>query len=63
MRISARLSGMMKSSCCAFETDELIKFRIIIELRTTRVSDYITSDTPMIVCVKKDIVPMIQSLG
>ena len=48
----------------AFETDELIKFQdLIIELRTTRVSDYITSDTPMIVCVKKDIVPMIQSLG
>ncbi|MDI1495204.1 MAG: chlorite dismutase [Cenarchaeum symbiont of Oopsacas minuta] len=48
----------------AFETDDLIKFQdLIIDLRTTRVSEYVTEDTPMIVCVKKDIVPVIQSLG
>jgi len=48
----------------AFETDTLHKFQdLIMDLRETRVSGYITVDTPMIVCVKKDIVPLIRSLG
>lgn len=48
----------------AFETDNLHPFQdLIMELRETRVSAYIKVDTPMIVCVKKDIVPLIKSLG
>jgi len=48
----------------AFETDRLDKFQdLIMELRETRVSEYIKVDTPMIVSVKKDIVPLIKSLG
>ncbi len=48
----------------AFETDRLDKFQdLIMELRETRVSAYIKVDTPMIVSVKKDIVPLIKSLG
>lgn len=48
----------------AFETDTLHKFQdLIMDLRETRVSGYIAVDTPMIVCVKKDIVPLIRSLG
>jgi chlorite dismutase len=34
-----------------------------MELRETHVSKYIEKDTPMIVCVKKDIIPLIASLG
>jgi chlorite dismutase len=34
-----------------------------MELRETKVSKYIEKDTPMIVCVKKDIVSLISSLG
>ncbi len=48
----------------AFETDDLHVFQdLIMELRGTRVSAYIKVDTPMIVCVKKDIIPIITSLG
>jgi chlorite dismutase len=48
----------------AFETDDLHAFQdLIMELRETQVSRYIEKDTPMIVCVKKDIVPLIASLG
>lgn len=48
----------------AFETDDLHSFQdLIMELRETQVSRYIEKDTPMIVCVKKDIIPLIASLG
>ena len=48
----------------AFETDDLHSFQdLIMELRETQVSRYIIQDTPMIVCVKKEIVPLIASLG
>ena len=48
----------------AFETDDLHIFQeMIMDLRTTKVSGYVQVDTPMIVCVKKDIVPIITSLG
>jgi len=48
----------------AFETDDLHAFQdLIMELRETQVSRYIERDTPMIVCVKKDIIPLISSLG
>jgi len=48
----------------AFETDELRKFQdLIMDLRQTKVSTYIKQDTPMIVGVKKDIIPLISSLG
>ena len=48
----------------AFETDELRDFQnLIMDLRETKVSGYVKEDTPMIVCVKKDIIPLITSLG
>jgi chlorite dismutase len=48
----------------AFETDDLHAFQnLIMELRETRVSRYIKVDTPMIVGLKKDIIPLIASLG
>ncbi|KAG2475332.1 MAG: Chlorite dismutase [Nitrosopumilales archaeon] len=48
----------------AFETDELDAFQdLIMDLRGTKVSAYVKVDTPMIVCVKKDIIPLIASLG
>jgi chlorite dismutase len=48
----------------AFETDDLHSFQnLIMELRETKVSRYIKVDTPMIVGVKKDIIPLIASLG
>jgi chlorite dismutase len=48
----------------AFETDELRKFQdLIMDLRQTKVSAYVKQDTPMVVCVKKDIIPLISSLG
>lgn len=48
----------------AFETDELDAFQdLIMDLRGTKVSAYVKVDTPMIVCVKKDIIPLITSLG
>jgi len=48
----------------AFETDELRDFQnLIMDLRETKVSEYVQKDTPMIVCIKKDIQPLIASLG
>jgi chlorite dismutase len=48
----------------AFETDDLTAFQnLIMELRETKVSRYVQIDTPMIVGVKKDIIPLIASLG
>jgi len=48
----------------AFETDDLHKFQdLIMDLRETRVSGYVKVDTPMIVCTKKDLIPLIRSLG
>jgi len=48
----------------AFECDNLRDFQnLIMELRQTQVSAYVAVDTPMITCVKKDIVPLITSLG
>lgn len=48
----------------AFETDDLHAFQdLIMELRETQVSRYVERDTPMIVCVKKDIIPLVSSLG
>ena len=48
----------------AFETDDLTDFQdLIMELRATAVSAYVQSDTPMMVCVKKDIIPIIANLG
>jgi len=48
----------------AFECDNLRDFQnLIMELRQTKVSAYVAVDTPMITCVKQDIVPLITSLG
>jgi chlorite dismutase len=48
----------------AFETDNLNDFQnLIIELRETKVSKYVVKDTPMIVCLHKDIEQVIKSLG
>jgi len=48
----------------AFETDDLRDFQnLIMDLRETQVSRYVKLDVPMIVCVKKDIIPLITSLG
>ena len=48
----------------AFETDDLADFQdLIMELRATQVSRYVKSDTPMMICVKKDIIPLIASMG
>ena len=48
----------------AFECDNLRDFQnLIMDLRQTQVSAYVAVDTPMITCVKKDIVPIITSLG
>jgi len=48
----------------AFETEDLHAFQnLIMDLRGTQVSRYVAIDTPMIVCVKKDIIPLISSLG
>lgn len=48
----------------AFETDSLTDFQsLIVDLRETAVSAYVKADTPMFVCVKKGIVPLIESLG
>ncbi len=48
----------------AFETDDLYAFQnLIMELRASKVSAFVKVDTPMIVCVKKDIIPLIISLG
>ena len=48
----------------AFESDDLNVFQdLIMDLRGTKVSAFVAVDTPMIVCVKKDIIPIIMSLG
>ena len=48
----------------AFETEDLRNFQdLIMELRETKVSKYVKVDTPMIPCVKKDIMALIASLG
>lgn len=48
----------------AFEVDEIRDFQdLIMDLRETEVSSYVKNDIPMIVCVKKDILPLITSLG
>jgi chlorite dismutase len=48
----------------AFETDNLVDFQdLIIKLRETQVSRYVLKDTPMIVCVHKNIFDIIKSLG
>ena len=48
----------------AFETNNLIDFQdLILQLRETQVSRYIIKDTPMIVCIYKDIIDIIKSLG
>ena len=48
----------------AFECDNLRVFQnLIMDLRQTKVSAYVAIDTPMIVGTKKDIVPIITSLG
>jgi len=48
----------------AFECDNLRDFQnLIMDLRQTQVSAYVAVDTPMITCMKKDIVPLITSLG
>jgi len=48
----------------SFECDNLRDFQnLIMDLRQTQVSAYVAVDTPMIVCVKKDVVPLITSLG
>ncbi|MDF2422140.1 MAG: chlorite dismutase family protein [Nitrosopumilus sp.] len=48
----------------AFEVDDIRDFQdLIMDLRETQVSTYVKNDIPMIVCVKKDIMPLISSLG
>ena len=48
----------------AFETDDLRDFQdLIMDLRETKVSGYVKVDTPMIPCVRKEITPLIASLG
>ena len=48
----------------AFEMDNIRDFQnLIMDLRESQVSTYVKNDIPMIVCVKKDIVPLIFSLG
>ncbi|NWJ28498.1 chlorite dismutase family protein [Marine Group I thaumarchaeote] len=48
----------------AFEVDDIRDFQdLIMDLRETRVSAYVKNDIPMIVCVKKEIIPLIISMG
>lgn len=48
----------------AFETNDLILFQdLIVQLRETRVSEYVIKDTPMIVCVYKEIEDIVRSIG
>ncbi len=48
----------------AFECDDLREFQdLIMDLRETHVSRYVAVDTPMIVCISKDIIPLVSSLG
>jgi chlorite dismutase len=48
----------------AFETEDLSRFQdLILQLRETKVSLYVVKDTPMIVCVQKDIQSIVMGLG
>jgi len=48
----------------AFEVDDVRDFQdLIMDLRETQVSSYVKNDIPMIVCVRKDILSLISSLG
>ncbi len=48
----------------AFETDDLNDFQnLIMQLRETKVSKYVIKDTPMIVCLHKNMEQVIKSLG
>jgi len=48
----------------AFEVDDIRNFQnLIMDLRESEVSKYVQNDIPMIVSVKKDIIPLIISLG
>ncbi len=48
----------------AFEVDDIRDFQdLIMDLRETQVSSYVKNDTPMIVCIRKDIRQLIMSLG
>ena len=48
----------------SFECDSLAEFQdLVMELRETAVSRYVAVDTPMIVCVSKDIIPLVMSRG
>ncbi|MEM3084056.1 MAG: chlorite dismutase family protein [Nitrososphaerales archaeon] len=48
----------------AFETDDLTAFQdLIMQLRETQVSKYVVKDTPMLVCVCKELEELIRSLG
>ena len=48
----------------AFETNDLMNFQdLIVQLRETQVSRYVVKDTPMIVCIYKDVESIIKSLG
>ncbi|HJU58422.1 MAG TPA: chlorite dismutase family protein [Nitrososphaeraceae archaeon] len=48
----------------AFETDNLNDFQnLIMQLRETKVSKYVVKDTPMIVCIHKNMEQVIKSLG
>ena len=48
----------------AFETNDLMGFQdLIVQLRETRASKYVIKDTPMIVCIYKDIQDIIKSIG
>jgi len=48
----------------AFEVDDIRDFQdLIMDLREAQVSTYVKNDIPMIVCVKKDIIPLITSMG
>ena len=48
----------------AFETNDLTDFQdLIVQLRETQVSRYVVKDTPMIVCIYKDVESIIKSLG
>lgn len=48
----------------AFETDDLMAFQdLIMQLRESKVSRYIVKDTPMLVCVYKELEEIVKSLG
>ena len=48
----------------AFEVDDIRDFQdLIMDLRETAVSSYVKNDIPMIVCVRKEIIPLISSMG